>query len=132
MRGWPCGGLAAAYLSLLVLIPLAAVVWTSTAEGWAGFREAVTSPEAVSTLKLTLACSPLVVVINAISGTLIAWVLVRDKFVGKSLVNSIIDMPFALPTIVAGLTLLALYGPLGRRASTSPTRARPSWLRCCS
>ena len=67
----------------------------------------------MSTLELTLACSLLVVVINAISGTLIAWVLVRDKFVGKSLVNSIIDMPFALPTIVAGLTLLALYGPLG-------------------
>jgi sulfate transport system permease protein len=103
-------GVAAAYLSLIVLIPLAAVIVRSTDGGWAGFHDAVTSPEATSTLRLTLACSLLVVAVNAVTGTLIAWVLVRDRFRGKVLVDAVIDMPFALPTIVAGLTLLALYG----------------------
>jgi sulfate transport system permease protein len=79
--------------------------------GWAGFWDAVTNPEAVATLKLTFAISLLVVAINAVTGTLIAWVLVRDSFPGKSVVNALIDLPFALPTIVAGLTLLACYGP---------------------
>ena len=64
-------------------------------------------------MKLTFVCSLIVVAINAITGTLIAWVLVRDSFRGKAIVNSLIDLPFALPTIVAGLTLLALYGPKG-------------------
>ncbi|HYO29570.1 MAG TPA: ABC transporter permease subunit, partial [Thermomicrobiales bacterium] len=77
----------------------------------AGFWRAVTSPQAVAALELTLLLSVAVVAINAIAGTLIAWVLVRDEFRGKSIVNSLIDLPFALPTIVAGLTLLALYGP---------------------
>jgi sulfate transport system permease protein len=67
----------------------------------------------VSSLKLTFVCSLFVVAINAVTGTLIAWVLVRDSFRGKATVNSLIDLPFALPTIVAGLTLLALYGPKG-------------------
>jgi sulfate transport system permease protein len=71
----------------------------------------VTAPAAVAALKLTFAVSFLVVLINAVTGTLIAWVLVRDDFWGKSAVNAIIDLPFALPTIVAGLTLLAVYGP---------------------
>ena len=67
----------------------------------------------MSSLKLTFVCSLIVVAINAVTGTLIAWVLVRDSFRGKATVNSLIDLPFALPTIVAGLTLLALYGPKG-------------------
>jgi sulfate transport system permease protein len=71
----------------------------------------VTNEQALSALKLTVIASLIVVVINAVTGTLIAWVLVRDDFPGKSFVNSTIDLPFALPTIVAGLTLLALYGP---------------------
>ena len=71
----------------------------------------VTSPEALSALKLTFGASFIVVLINAVLGTVTAWVLVRDDFRGKSLVNAVIDLPFALPTIVAGLTLLALYGP---------------------
>ena len=79
--------------------------------GLAAFWEEVTSPPAVAALKLTFAVSLLVVFVNAISGTLIAWVLVRDDFHGKSAVNALIDLPFALPTIVAGLTLLAIYGP---------------------
>jgi sulfate/thiosulfate transport system permease protein len=73
----------------------------------------VTSPAAVASLKLTFGASVVVALVNAVMGTLIAWVLVRDDFPGKGLVNSLIDLPFALPTIVAGLTLLALYGPRG-------------------
>ncbi len=109
-------GTVVLYLSLIVLLPLAAVVSQSFEEGLSGFWDAVTSPLAVSSLKLTVICSLIVVVINAIFGTIIAWILVRDEFPGKSAVNAVIDLPFALPTIVASLTLLALYGnesPLG-------------------
>jgi sulfate transport system permease protein len=73
----------------------------------------VSDPAAVASLKLTFGASIGVALINAVMGTLIAWVLVRDSFPGKGFVNSLIDLPFALPTIVAGLTLLALYGPRG-------------------
>lgn len=107
------GALATAYLSLVVLIPLAAVVVASTEDGWAGFWNAVTAPQAVAALRFTVVASAIVVAINVVTGTLIAWVLVRDEFPGKRTVNAIIDLPFALPTIVAGLTLLALYGPKG-------------------
>jgi sulfate transport system permease protein len=99
------------FLSLLVALPLAAVVWKSGAEGAGGFWAVVSSPSAVAALKLSLLASLAVAAINAVFGTLIAWVLVRDDFRGKSLVNAVIDLPFALPTIVAGLTLMALYGP---------------------
>ncbi len=104
-------GAVVGYLTALVLIPLAAVVIQSGAEGPGVFLEEVTNPRAVNALKLTLLLSLGVVVVNAFAGTLIAWVLVRDDFRGKSIVNSVIDLPFALPTIVAGITLLALYGP---------------------
>jgi len=99
------------YLSIVALIPLAAVVAKSLDLGLDSFWEAVTNEQAVAALRLTLITSVLVVAINAVTGTLIAWVLVRDEFPGKSIVNSLIDLPFALPTIVAGLTLLAFYGP---------------------
>jgi sulfate transport system permease protein len=102
---------AIAYLSIVALIPLAAVVFKSFENGADGFWAAVSNPQAVAALKLTLIASVLVVVINAVLGTLIAWVLVRDEFPGRGIVNSLIDLPFALPTIVAGLTLLAFYGP---------------------
>jgi sulfate/thiosulfate transport system permease protein len=87
------------------------VVSKSFENGLDSFWSAVTTPQAVAALKLTLIASLIVVLINAVFGTLIAWVLVRDEFPGKGIVNSLIDLPFALPTIVAGLTLLALYGP---------------------
>ena len=106
-------GLATAYLSLIVMLPLAALVWQSTKAGGQGFWDAVTDPQGIAALKLTLGASLLVALINAVMGTLIAWILVRDKFRGQSVVNAVIDLPFALPTIVAGLTLLALYGPQG-------------------
>ena len=101
------------WLSIMVLLPLAALVSTSTDKGLDGFWSAVSGREAVSALKFTLLMSVVVALVNAVTGTLIAWVLVRDEFRGKSLVNAMIDLPFALPTIVAGLTLLALYGPGG-------------------
>ncbi|TCJ20125.1 sulfate ABC transporter permease subunit CysT [Rubrobacter taiwanensis] len=104
-------GVAITYLSLVVLIPLAAVAWASGEGGPGEFWSAVTTPEALSALRLTFGAALAVVAINAAMGTLIAWVLVRDSFRGRGLVNSIIDLPFALPTIVASLTLLVLYGP---------------------
>ena len=109
-------GLATLWMSLLVLIPLGAVVWRARRDGFAGFWDAVTTPEAAAAIRLTVGSALLVALINAIFGTLIAWILVRDDFVGKRLVDAIIDLPFALPTIVAGLVLLTLYGvnsPIG-------------------
>jgi sulfate transport system permease protein len=94
----------------MVLLPISALVAKSTEGGMGNFWDQVSSPQAVSALKLTLICSLIVVVINAVMGTMIAWVLVRDKFRGKSLLNAIIDLPFALPTIVASLVLITLYG----------------------
>jgi sulfate transport system permease protein len=109
-------GMATGYLSVIVLLPLAALVWESHKGGAGGFWEAISSPEAVSAIELTLVASVIVAAVNAVAGTAIAWVLVRDRFAGKGIVNALIDLPFALPTIVAGLTLLALYGsqsPIG-------------------
>jgi len=103
-------GLVGLYLSLMVLLPLAAVVAESTAGGWGAFWDAVTNPQAVAALKLTVIASLIVVAINGVFGTIIVWVLVRDEFRGKAALNAVIDLPFALPTIVAGLTLLTLYG----------------------
>jgi sulfate transport system permease protein len=100
-------------LTLIVLIPLAAVVARSLDDGLAAFWDDVTAPQAVAAMKLTLIASAIIAVIDAVMGTLIAWVLVRDEFPGKSVINALIDLPFALPTIVAGLVLLALYGPNG-------------------
>ncbi|MCC5581955.1 sulfate ABC transporter permease subunit CysT [Microtetraspora sp. AC03309] len=104
-------GSAVLYLSLIVLIPLALVVWRSTDEGLGYFWRAVTTPDAWAALTLTIGASAIVALINLVLGTIIAWVLVRDRFPGKGIVDTLIDLPFALPTIVAGLVLLALYGP---------------------
>jgi sulfate transport system permease protein len=103
-------GTVTLYLSLLVVLPLTAVVWRSSRDGWAAFWDAATQPQALAALRLTFAVSLLVAAGNAGMGTVIAWVLVRDEFPGKRVVNALIDLPFALPTIVAGITLLALYG----------------------
>ena len=103
-------GLATLWLSLLVLIPLGAVVWRAQEDGLASFWDAATAPEAAAAIRLTVASALIVAVINAVLGTLIAWVLVRDDFRGKRVVDALIDLPFALPTIVAGLVLLTLYG----------------------
>ena len=104
-------GIAVGYLSVIVLVPLAALVWSSRADGMGTFWTEVTEPEAASALKLTLAVAFIVAAFNAVTGTAVAWVLVRDSFRGQGIVNAVIDLPFALPTIVAGLVLLELYGP---------------------
>src|SRR2546421_9695696 len=95
----------------MVLLPLAALVWRSGDGGRHAFWSAVSGGGAVASLKLTLVAAFAGAAINAVAGTLLAWVLVRDDFRGRGVVNALIDLPFALPTIVAGVTLLALYGP---------------------
>ncbi len=104
-------GVATLWLSVIVLLPLAAIVWQSARGGWAAFVAAVTSPSALESFRVTLTISSVVTVINVFFGMLVAWVLVRDDFPGKRLVDAVIDLPFALPTIVASVVLLALYGP---------------------
>ena len=104
-------GVISTFLTVVVVLPIAALVWESKQNGAHAFWQVVSSPEAVAALKLTFGAALVVVLINTVLGTVTAWVLVRDDFRGKSLVNAVIDLPFALPTIVAGLTLLALYGP---------------------
>ena len=93
---------------VMVGLPLAALMWEATSEGTQSFWDAVSSPEAVAALKLTLGASLAVSALNAVLGTITAWVLVRDDFRGKSVVNAVIDLPFALPTIVAPQSSTAL------------------------
>ena len=104
-------GVALTWFSLLVLIPLCLVVIQSIDGGWATFRETLTNPQTAAALRLTVTQALIVTAINVVMGTLIAWVLVRDDFWGKRVLEVVIDIPFALPTIVAGLVLLSLYGP---------------------
>jgi sulfate transport system permease protein len=115
-------GTVVLYLSLIVLLPLAALASQAFEGGLDTFWTQVTSPQALRSLKLTFGCSLIVVAINAVFGTIIAWLLVRDNFPGKSAVNAVIDLPFALPTIVASLILIELYGvrsPIGINLSLS-------------
>lgn len=116
-------GFAVVYLSLIVLIPLAVLVSTSTGNGMHYFWSAITTTDAWSALKLTVVVSMLVALVNLVMGTVIAWVLVRDRFIGTAVIDLLIDLPFALPTIVAGLVLLALYGV------TSPLHVNLSYQR---
>ena len=104
-------GVTMIWFSLLVLIPLVAIVATSAGSGLGDFTKTLTNPQTLSAVRLTVVQSALVTVVNVVMGVAIAWVLVRDRFWGRSLVNVVIDIPFALPTVVAGLVLLALYGP---------------------
>jgi len=109
-------GIAITWFSLLVLIPLSAVVVAASERGWSGYIDTITSPQTMAAVRLTVGQSLLVTLVNVVMGTLIAWVLVRDRFWGKAVLDVVIDIPFALPTIVAGLVLLGLYGngsPLG-------------------
>lgn len=104
-------GVATLWLSLIVLLPLAAIVAKSLENGLSGFIDAIDAPAALAALTVTLSVSLIVALINVVLGTLVAWVLVRDEFPGKNFVNALIDLPFALPTIVASIVLLSLYGP---------------------
>src|SRR6478735_5476295 len=103
-------GLVVLYLSIIVLLPLAALTDQSLSQGLGHFWDQVTSPQALRSLKLTLIASLVVVIINAFFGTILAWLLVRDEFPGKAAINAVIDLPFALPTIVASLILIQLWG----------------------
>jgi sulfate transport system permease protein len=104
-------GVAMIWFSLLVLIPLSAVVAKTASGGWSGFWRTLGNEQTAAAIKLTVTQSLLVTLVNVVMGTLIAWVLVRDHFFGKRALEVLIDVPFALPTIVAGLVLLSLYGP---------------------
>jgi sulfate transport system permease protein len=104
-------GVATLWLSVIVLLPLAAMVGKALEGGPGQFHRAISTPGAAHALYFTLVVSAVVALINTVFGTLIAWVLVRDDFPGKAVVNALIDLPFALPTIVASVVLLALYGP---------------------
>ncbi|MGN6251822.1 MAG: sulfate ABC transporter permease subunit CysT [Marmoricola sp.] len=112
LGGGPTLALGASLLwfSVLVLIPLAAVVAAATTDGWTGFWDVLTSSQTAAAIRLTVLQSIGVTLLNVVMGTALAWVLVRDRFPGRRLVDLLIDVPFALPTIVAGLVLLALYG----------------------
>ncbi|WP_110180413.1 sulfate ABC transporter permease subunit CysT [Nocardioides solisilvae] len=109
-------GVTMIWFSLLVLVPLAAVVATAAAGGLGGFWSAISNEQTAAAIKLTVLSAFAVTVVNIVVGTTISWVLVRDGFPGKKLLELVIDIPFALPTIVAGLVLVSLYGndsPLG-------------------
>jgi sulfate transport system permease protein len=104
-------GIALIWFSLLVLIPLIAILVQASRGGWSAYWSALTSAQTAAALGLTVGQSLLVTGLNVVIGTTIAWVLVRDHFPGKRILEVVIDIPFALPTIVAGLVLLSLYGP---------------------
>jgi sulfate transport system permease protein len=116
-------GMVVLYLSLIVLLPLAALTSQAMSDGLGHFWQQVTQPQAVRSLKLTLIASLIVVLINAFFGTILAWLLVRDEFPGKAAINAVVDLPFALPTIVASLILIELWGnksPFGVHIAGTP------------
>jgi sulfate transport system permease protein len=101
------------YLSLIVLIPLSVAVWKTTSMSWADFWSAVSAPRVVASYRLTFFASLSAALVNVVFGLLIAWVLVRYQFFGKRFVDALVDLPFALPTAVAGIALTAIYAPNG-------------------
>jgi sulfate/thiosulfate transport system permease protein len=106
-------GYSMLYLSLLVLIPLTAVFIRSLSSGWEHFYDAVTAPRVLASLRLSFGASLVAAAINTVFGLIVAWVLVRYRFPGKRLVDAMVDLPFALPTAVAGIALTSLYAPNG-------------------
>jgi sulfate transport system permease protein len=110
-------GYTLTYLSLIVLIPLAALAWKSAAVGWHSFFTTVSAPRALAAYRLTFSMAAIAAAVNVVFGLVVAWVLARYEFPGKGLVDALVDLPFALPTAVAGIALTALYsenGWLGR------------------
>jgi sulfate/thiosulfate transport system permease protein len=104
-------GVTMLWFSVLVLIPLLAILIQASEGGWSAYWSALTSEQTAAALRLTVTQALLVTLVNIVMGTTIAWVLVRDRFRGKQVLEVVIDIPFALPTIVAGMVLLSLYGP---------------------
>lgn len=101
------------YLGLIVLIPLAAVFWKTSELTWPQFWHTVTMPTAMASYRLTFGASFCAALVNVVFGLIVAWVLVRYEFFGKKIVDALVDLPFALPTAVAGITLAALYSQNG-------------------
>lgn len=106
-------GFSILYLSLIVLIPLSALVFKTFTLSWEQFWTAVTAPRVMASYRLTFGASLLAAIVNAVFGLLVAWVLVRYKFPGKRIVDALVDLPFALPTAVAGISLTALLAGNG-------------------
>jgi sulfate/thiosulfate transport system permease protein len=106
-------GFTLLYLSLVVLIPLAALIFRSAGMGWEGFIEAAFTPRALAAYRLSFGTALIAAAVNAVLGLILAWVLVRYSFPGKRIVDAIVDLPFALPTAVAGISLAALYSKNG-------------------
>ena len=106
-------GYTVVYLSLILLIPLAALVLKATAGGWQGFAAVLASPRVLASLKLTFGAAFIAAAVNAVFGFLTAWVLVRYRFPGRRLLDAIVDLPFALPTAVSGIALTAIFAPDG-------------------
>lgn len=106
-------GYSLAYLSLLVILPLVALVWKAAGLGWEQFWLVVTAPRVVASYKLSFGAALLAAAINSVFGLILAWILVRYRFPGRKLVDALIDLPFALPTAVAGLALTALFSEKG-------------------
>ena len=106
-------GFSIVYLSLIVLIPLAGVVWRSASLGWPEFWRIASDPRTLGALKMSFGGALAAAAINIVFGTLVAWVLVRYRFPGKRVVDAMVDLPFALPTAVAGIALTTLYAPNG-------------------
>jgi sulfate/thiosulfate transport system permease protein len=101
------------YLSVIVLIPLSALVFKTAGLSWHDFMETVTAPRVMASYKVTFGAAIIAAVINSIFGVLVAWVLVRYRFPGRRIVDALVDLPFALPTAVAGITLATIYSPNG-------------------
>src|SRR5579885_3306846 len=106
-------GFTLTYLSLIVLIPLAALILKTTGLTWAQFFQDVTNPRVLASYKLSFGASLVAALLNSVFGAVVAWVLVRYQFPGRKLVDAMVDLPFALPTAVAGITLTSLYAPTG-------------------
>ena len=106
-------GYALTYLGLIVLLPLAALVWKASGVGLQGLQKLLSSAQTLAALKLSFGGAILAAVVNVVIGLLVAWVLVRYRFPGRRLLDALIDLPFALPTAVAGIALTALYAPNG-------------------
>lgn len=104
-------GAALGYLGLMIVLPLAALAWEAAQGGAGQIIKDLTNPFAVHALKLTFITAAIMVAINTVTGTATAWVLARYEFPGKSIMNALIDVPVAIPTIVTGLMLVVLYGP---------------------
>jgi sulfate transport system permease protein len=106
-------GFTLVYLSLIVLIPLSAAFIRTTAMSWDAFVAAVSTPRVIASFRLTFGASLIAALVNAVFGLIVAWVLVRYRFPGRKLIDALVDLPFALPTAVAGIALTAIYSAKG-------------------